>query len=296
MRLRGPVLVGTDFSPSSNAALREGRQLAEDLDTELLVCHVLPELMRIRMLFPQWGGIDAEFQETIGTKAAEAFDQQLEAVFGRERRGVTMLVDSGSPAAGLLSQADATNAGIIVTGPGKVADRVVRHAAVPVLVARSSPHGPVIGATDFSAASLPALETAAAEARRRRTTLHLLHVVDVGTYALAGAAAAGMVYPSASATELATFDRLRVEAEARLREEFNQFGVGGSVHAVCGPTVDSIVSRAETTGAELVVVGTHGRTGFARLTLGSTAEQVVERAPCSVLVVRLVHLKRAPFI
>ena len=44
---------------------------------------------------------------------------------------------------------------------------------------------------------------------------------------------------------------------------------------------------AETIGAELMVVGTHGRSGFKRLTLGGTAASVVERAPCSVLVVRL---------
>ena len=287
MRLRGPVLVGTDFSPSSDAALREGRHLADDLDTELLVCHVLPELMRVRMLFPQWGGIDSAFQETIGSKAAEAIERQLETVLGGQRRRVTVLVDSGSPHAGLLSQADAAGAGIIVTGPGRVADRVVRHALVPVLIARSSPHGPVIGTTDFSDPSLPAVETAAAEAQRRRSTLHLLHVVDIGTYALAGAAG-GMAYGGPAPTiELKVFDDLRSAAEARLQESFDRFHIDGGVETVCGPAVSTIISRAHTTGAELVVVGTRGRTGFARLTLGSTAEQIVERAPCSVLVVRL---------
>lgn len=286
--LRGPVLVGIDFSPASDVALREGRQLADDLGTELFVCHVLPELMRVRMLFPQFGGLDADFDAAIGTKAAAAIDRQLEAVLGRERRAVTVLVDSGSPHGGLLAQADATNAGIIVMGPGKAADRVVRHALVPVLVARSSPPGAVIGTTDFSDPSLPPIEMAAAEAQRRRTTLQLLHVVDLGTPAIA-IAAAGMAYPSAgSATELALLDRLREEATVRLQERFDRFVVEGGVQAVSGPAVSTILSRAMTTGAQLVVVGTHGRTGFARLTLGSTAEQIVERAPCSVLVIRLV--------
>ena len=47
------------------------------------------------------------------------------------------------------------------------------------------------------------------------------------------------------------------------------------------------IANYVTDESELVVVGTHGRTGLVRLTLGSTAEQVLERAPCSVLVVRL---------
>lgn len=287
MTLRGPVLVGTDFSPASDAALREGRQLADDLDTELMVCHVLPELVRIRMLFPQWGGIDAGFQDTIGTKAATAIDRQLEAVLADARRNVTVLVDSGSPHAGVLSQADSVGAGIILTGPGRTADRVVRHAQVPVLVVRPSPHGPILGATDFSDPSLPALEAAAEEARRRRSTLRLLHVVDIGTYALAGAAG-GMAYGGpAPMIELKVFDDVRAAAEARLQESFDRYHVNGGVEAVCGPAASTIISRAQTTGAELVVVGTHGRTGFARVTLGSTAEQIVERAPCSVLVVRL---------
>jgi nucleotide-binding universal stress UspA family protein len=287
MMLRGPVLVGTDFSPSSDAALREGQQLASDLDTELLVCHVLPELMRIRILFPQWSGIDSEFQQTVGTKGAEAIDHQLATVLGSARRNVTVLVDSGSPPAGILSQADAAAAGIIVIGPGRVADRVLRHALVPVLVARPSPHGPVIGTTDFSDSSLPALDTAAAEAQRRRATLHLLHVVDVGAYALAGASA-GMAYGGpAPTTDLTVFADVRSAAEARLQDRFDRFHVGGEVEVACGPAVSTIISRAKVMGAALVVAGTHGRTGFARLTLGSTAEQVVERAPCSVLVVRL---------
>ena len=49
----------------------------------------------------------------------------------------------------------------------------------------------------------------------------------------------------------------------------------------------AIVAKADELEAELVVVGTHGRTGLARMTLGSVAEQVVGHAHCSVLAVRL---------
>ncbi len=49
---------------------------------------------------------------------------------------------------------------------------------------------------------------------------------------------------------------------------------------------DAIVLYAEEVAADLIVMGTHGRTGFNRLTLGSTAEHVLRRAPCPVLTVR----------
>jgi nucleotide-binding universal stress UspA family protein len=54
MTLPGPVLVGTDLAESSETALREGRRLADDLASRLIVCHVLPEIMRVRRLFPQY--------------------------------------------------------------------------------------------------------------------------------------------------------------------------------------------------------------------------------------------------
>jgi universal stress protein A len=288
MTLRGPVLVGTDLTDASETALREGRRLADDLGSALIVCHVLPEIMRVRMLFPQWGGIDATFQETINDKAREAIERQLTAVLGDQRDEIDAILDSGTAHAGLLSQADAVGANVIVTGPGRVADQVVRHALVPVLVARPSPRGVVIGATDFSDPSLPALETAAAEAHRRHSQLHLFHVVDVGAYALAGAAGGGVPYLAGTPMiGLQTLEDLRTAAEIRLQESFERFGIDGGAHAVSGPAAATIVSRADALRAELIVVGTHGRTGFARLTLGSTAEQIIHSAGCSVLVVRL---------
>jgi hypothetical protein len=62
------------------------------------------------------------------------------------------------------------------------------------------------------------------------------------------------------------------------------------VHAtsavVCGAPVPSIVKAAESAGADLIVMGTHGRRGMGHLLLGSVAERVVRLAPCPVLTVR----------
>ena len=93
------------------------------------------------------------------------------------------MIETGSPHAGLLRQAEHVGAGLVVIYPGSTAAEVARHAAPPVLVARRSPQGPVVGATDFSNPSLPALRLAAEEARRRGVPLHLLHALDVAPFA-----------------------------------------------------------------------------------------------------------------
>ena len=287
MTLHGPVLVGSHLTPAADEALRQAHILARDIESKLIVCHVLPELLRVRMLFPQWGGIDPAFEKAITTKAREALERQV-AALGDARGEVELVLDSGTPHAGLLRQADQAGAGVIVLGSGKVADFVVRHATVPVLVARPSPRGVVIGATDFSDPSLPALDTAASEARRRGAALQLLHAVDVGAYMLASTAIVGMPHMGAVPTAaLGVLEDLRTAAELRLQESLRHFNVKGKALALSGPAAEVIVTAAHDSRAELIVVGTQGRTGLARLTLGSTAEAVLHSAPCSVLVVRL---------
>jgi nucleotide-binding universal stress UspA family protein len=55
---------------------------------------------------------------------------------------------------------------------------------------------------------------------------------------------------------------------------------------VLGEPVATVLERAEQRGYDVIVVGTHGRTGLAHLVLGSVAERIVRRAPCPVLTVR----------
>jgi nucleotide-binding universal stress UspA family protein len=287
--LRGPVLVGTDLTRGAEEALRQGAQLARDLGASLIACHILPELLRVGMLFPQWRGVDPPLAQSITGKAQDAVRRELESVLAGEAGDVEIVLDSGTAHVGLLAQAEATGAGVIVTGPGQVAAQVVRHAPVPVLVARPSPRGPVVGATDFSDPSFPALTTAASEARRRNSLLHFIHALDFGIYALGSAPAAAMPYLANSpAIALEGLDELRTAADVRLGDALQQFAVEGHTSIVSGHAASAIVSYAETVGAEVIVVGTHGRSGFARMTLGSTAAGVIDSAPCSVLVVRVV--------
>ncbi len=59
-----------------------------------------------------------------------------------------------------------------------------------------------------------------------------------------------------------------------------------TLHVATGVPFVEIVRTARETGADLIVMGSHGRTGLEHLLIGSVAERVVRKAPCSVLVVR----------
>ena len=66
-------------------------------------------------------------------------------------------------------------------------------------------------------------------------------------------------------------------------------GVGLTTEAkvLQGDARTALVDAAHTERADLVVVGSHGRTGLAKLFMGSVASHVVTHAPCSVMVVKL---------
>src|SRR5687767_11672901 len=105
MKLRGPVLVGTDFSAASDEALRQGYDLANDLCTSLIVCHVVPELDTVNVLFPQLATRNAEHRELLTEKAMTAVERQVAASLSDTAATVRAVVDSGTPHAGLLAQA-----------------------------------------------------------------------------------------------------------------------------------------------------------------------------------------------
>ncbi len=287
--LRGPVLVGTDLTEAAEAALRAGAELAGALKSRLVVCHVVPELWPEGSLFDQFRKANRHARDSVLADARLAVRAQVGSVVtDPDVDGVDIVLETGTPHVGLLRQAEQAGAGVVVVWPGSAATEVVRHAATAVLVARRSPSGPVVGASDFSDPSLPALHLATVEARRRGAPLHLLHAFDIAPFGERRPPATAMPYlQGKSWIALEGLDELQTMAKRRLDETLRESGLPGESVIVSGSATDVIVRYAESVAAELVVVGTHGRSGFKLLTLGSTAAWVVDRAPCSVLVVRL---------
>ncbi len=135
----------------------------------------------------------------------------------------------------------------------------------------------IIIATDFSEASLLALETGLTLAQDCEAEVHLLHILNPPV----GMDPMGTVTPSIPDLEEAAKSQL----ESLVPENTPE---GVTIHPVLlrGSPPKTIATFARKKDADLIVVGTHGRTGLGRLFMGSTAEALLRQAPCHVMVVK----------
>jgi nucleotide-binding universal stress UspA family protein len=280
---RGPVLVATDLGPAADEAVRQADVLARREGHPLHACHVLPEVLRVRVLFPQLHQPEAAELLALERQVGDQVARRVEELTGRSGGEDAVGVETGSPHAGILRQAERVRAGLIVVGGGPTAARVVRGATVPVLVARPSPPGGVLAASDLSDPSLPALTAAAAEAARRAVPLTFFHCVDVPLID----SAIGLMGPAFPSVTPAIMEDARNHGRAELQAFARRAGVDAECVVKEGRPAGAIMEEARASRSGLIVVGTHGRTALARLALGSVTEAVLADAPCSVLVVRI---------
>ncbi len=169
---------------------------------------------------------------------------------------------------------------------GSIAGRIVRYAHCPVLITSRDGGLGVLVAMDLSDPSLPALSRGVQEARSRGVPLVALHVVDSASTNFGS----GVVAPFGAPAPFATvefLEQLRSATKSALEAAMTRVGADGSAVVLAGPPAATIVSYAKEIGAGLVMLGTRGKTGLARILLGSVAETVVADAECSVLAVRL---------
>ncbi|MDQ7858373.1 MAG: universal stress protein [Armatimonadota bacterium] len=138
----------------------------------------------------------------------------------------------------------------------------------------------VLVPVDFSAGAEAAVEWAQAIAARFGAALVLLHVVDTTANALIGGPGGVLAPPPP-----ALYDGLREEARRAL-DDLGARTPGARTLLREGTPRTEILAVAREIGADLIVMGTHGRTGLAHLLFGSVAEYVVRHAPVPVFTVR----------
>jgi universal stress protein A len=142
---------------------------------------------------------------------------------------------------------------------------IVQHVLVPI---------------DFSATADRALEYAIALAQQLQARLTLLHVLDLTPVVMeemtAGVAATVLDAQETDAQHLlqASLDRVQ------------RAGLQGEALLATGTSAQAIMDTAGAQAIDLIIMGTHGRTGLTHVLLGSVAEHVVRAAPCPVLVMR----------
>lgn len=136
--------------------------------------------------------------------------------------------------------------------------------------------------TDFSEGSAEALKYAVEFAKKYDAKLYVIHIIyDV-------AKASGWYVPHIS------MDKLYQDIQEGAKKELDNFGVqelSGIKNiervVITGIPHQEIVAFANSKKVDMIILGTHGRTGIDRILFGSTAAQVVRNAPCPVLTVRL---------
>ncbi len=145
--------------------------------------------------------------------------------------------------------------------------------------------------TDFSEPSEAALDSAAELARALGASIDVLHVWEAPVFVPPS------MLPDAGVADLSMLEIYRKNAESALEQfvaKAKDRGVSvRASFAELGPAAYTIADFARRREYDLIVIGTHGRTGLAHIVIGSVAERVVRYAPCPVLAVRAKNAQKA---
>lgn len=280
------ILLASDLSARCDRALTRAAQLAATWHGDLIVTHVVhsAEVARRDRLT---SGVPSWRRPESWTKTLE---QSLKSDLQAQGIAAQARIVVGWPADAIQQAVSNDGVGLVVLGIAKDApmdrvqlgstvDTLVRHSRVPVLNVRGRPLAPyrhVVVATDFSEPSTHALKLAAHWFAGARLTL--FHAC---------------MPPGASLTTGSSADESwRVAATKESAAQLAASGLAPEVAA----KVEQVVERGEpqtlladyaaSTGVDLVVLGSQGRSGVARALLGSTAENLLHSLDCDTLVIR----------
>ena len=139
----------------------------------------------------------------------------------------------------------------------------------------------ILAPTDFSTHAEHALEYAGELAKNLKAKVYVLHVAE---YSNVGGDpdASELLIPN----YIPELERKGKEHLEQITLRLRQGGVDAHSVFVAGRAYQDILRMAQEIKIDLIVLGTHGRTGFSRLFFGSTAEKVVRLCPCPVLTVK----------
>ncbi|MCG7450781.1 MULTISPECIES: universal stress protein [Corynebacterium] len=288
------VVVAVDGSEASKNAVRWAANTAMKREIPLRIAssYTMPQFLYAEGMVPPkelFDDLQAETLEKIEEARAIAHEVAPELKIGHT-------VAEGSPIDMLLEMShDVT---MIVMGSrgmgglsgmvmGSVSASVVSHASCPVVVVREDNHvtdstkyGPVVVGVDGSEVSQKATAYAFREAQARGAALIAVHTwMDMQVQAsLAGLSAAQSEWADIEKEQ----SELLAENLKEPREEYPDVEVKQLITR--DRPVSALTEAAE--GAQLLVVGSHGRGGFKGMLLGSTSRALLQSAPCPMMVVR----------
>jgi nucleotide-binding universal stress UspA family protein len=293
------VLFATDGSRSADRARDLLARLSWPVGTSFcVVCALEPrgELFAAPWMMPAAGELDSVESELL--RHADVTLDDAVRTLEMPGRTVERLTLRGRPASAIVEEARAWIADLLVLGNrghgpiasmvlGSVSAEVVDHAPCPVLVVRDKEIASIVFAEDGS----PGAARAALALRTwpvfRGLPVDVVSVAETAVPWNAGMAAGlyDEVMVSYAQDVESAFESTRDLAE-RSSDELLLAGVAATAHVLEGDPAHEIVEFARARPKSLVLVGTRGHGGLARLVLGSVARNVLLHAPGSVLVVR----------
>jgi nucleotide-binding universal stress UspA family protein len=140
----------------------------------------------------------------------------------------------------------------------------------------------ILYATDFSSASRPALTQAISLARENRAALRVVHALPPLVLGDGSAFVPPGTYETIDRRARQHAQKQLTALVARARKA----GARATSLLLVGTPQEQVPRAARRMRADLIVIGTHGRTGMSKVLLGSVAERLVRLAPCPVLTVR----------
>ncbi|KUI25485.1 universal stress protein [Mycobacterium sp. GA-2829] len=283
------IVVGVDGSASSHAAVRWSAREAVMRRVPLVLVHVLAtDVTAAWAMAVPAAPLPAEYFESRERDARAAIAEEVAIAKEAGAADVTTQLVHAAPVPGLVDAAK--EADMVVVGSrglgavkrlllGSVSTGVLHHARCPVAVVGVDTEvrdatAPVVVGVDGSRASQRAVEIAFEEASMRGVDLVALHSWSDRNESL-------HPYVDWAAVQAAAEETLAVSL-AGWCERYPDVTVHRE--AVFDRPVEHLLNRAET--AQLLVVGSHGRGGFAGMLLGSVSTAVVQAARSPVIVAR----------
>lgn len=288
------ILAALDFSETSRTAMHAAAHLAVACDTELTLLHCIEEGSDLSIWdgLLDLGDVEAQLREETGSRLEHFWEEHPPDVFTPEVSYRTALAKPGKGIVEAAEELDAEHIVIGATGRSRVAstlfgstaEDVVRRSEAPVLVVpEEGPVGPcdhVLAPVDFSDCSRASLELAASIARRDDATLEILHAYNFPVND------PGLFSPAMTGDRLEAFEVQRRDMFDSFVDDVDLSDLDHDETMETGTTHEVVDELARDRQTDLVVMGTHGRSGFERFFLGSTTAKVLRRMPAPVTTLR----------
>ena len=292
------VLLAYDRSPGAMEVVALAEAIAWPNGSVLRVVSVIePILTPTSGPWDRGATLAPELDAAIKSYADDTINEVVERLAAHSR-SIEGKVIRGRAASAIIDDARDFHADLVIVGSrghgtiaslllGSVSSEVVDHASCPVLVARSAALSRVVFATDESPSAQAAEAILAGWPIFAGLPIRVVSIVDVVSPWTTGIDPTlyGQVleaYDAELRESKAEHKRIAADAAARLRE-------GGRIADAemrDGDAASEIVVVAEQQAADLIVLGSRGRTGLTRLLLGSVARNVLSGSTASVLIVR----------